>query len=214
MERLITILCFVALFAAPSFAQEAKPMDIPSLELLIKFHKDKYKKLEERNKQEIGHSTMSSTVANVTKNYEELHKELSARYSMLSAWGTTAISTLRLAKEVKDTFPLLNTFIEYTRHLKNIHVIKEYANTIEVINLECKYLSSTIKKIPLLRANAAEITEVIMELQARVSSINRYLNNCIFMVEGYVALQNIGYNTSPIDKARIANKIILDFSKK
>lgn len=213
MEKVILIIS-LALLPLVSYSQNVdKPMDIPSLELLIKSHKEKYNRLEQRNKNEMQHSAWSATVANVTDKYEELHKELTTRYSMVSAWGTTALSALQLANEIKGTFPLLNTFIQQTKYLKNIYVIREYVNTIEAINLECKYLSATIKKIPLLRADAQSILEVILELDARISSINQYLKNCIFMVEGYIALEGVGYKTSIVDKGRIANKIIQDYSR-
>lgn len=213
MEKIILIIALAVLPLVGYSQVTAKPMDIPSLELLIKSHKVKYDRLEYRNKNEMKHSAWSITVANVTNKYEEMHKELTTRYSMVSAWGTTALAALNLAKDIKDTFPLLNTFIQQTKHLTNIYVIREYANTIEAINLECKYLSATIKKIPLLRADAQSILEVILELEARVSSINQYLKNCIFMVEGYITLQGIGYKTSIVDKGRIATKIIQDYTR-
>lgn len=210
----ITLIIALTLLPLFGYSQNvSKPMDIPSLELLIKSHKEKYDRLEQRNKNEMRHSAWSSTVANVTDKYDDLHKELTTRYSMVSAWGTTALAALNLAKDIKDTFQLLNTFIKQTKYLKNIYVIREYANTIEAINLECKYLSATIKKIPLLRADAQLILEVILELDARVSSINQYLKNCIFMVEGYIALQSVGYKNSIVDKGRIATKIIQDYTR-
>lgn len=190
-----------------------KPMDIPSLELLIAFHKQKYDRLQDRNKSELGHTSISNTVKEIANDYQMVHKELSSRYSIVSSWASTALTALQLAREIKDTYPLLNSFVSYTKHLKNVYVIREYLNTIELLNLECKYLSATIKKIPLLKADAQEIMELLLDLQSRVRNINTYLKNCVFMVQGYIALQNIGYKSSIVDKSKIALKIISEYSK-
>ena len=132
---------------------------------------------------------------------------------MISAWSSTALSALQLGNEIKATFPLLSTFARQTKYLKNLNIVQEYARAIEGIYIECQYLSATIKKIPLLKADAVSIAEVIMELQARVTSINQILRNCTFMVQGYIALQEYKYQDNIVDKARIATKIIADYSK-
>ncbi|CCY08630.1 unknown [Porphyromonas sp. CAG:1061] len=214
MEKLILLLGLLIFPIVTCQGQSvAKPMDIPTVELLIHFHKRKYDKLDERTKNEVKHSAITKTASNVYEKYEQLNKELSARYSIISAWGSTALSALQLANEIKATYPLISTFIRQTRELKNIYVINEYAKAIEGIQIECQYLSATIKKIPLLKADAAAIAEVILELQTRVTSINQILRNCTFMVQGYIALQGIKYQDNIIDKAKIANKIIAEYSK-
>lgn len=206
------LLCLLPYCSA--FAQDVdKPMDIPSLELLINFHKKKYDRLQDRNKSELGHTSISNTVKEIANDYQMVHKELSSRYSIVSSWASTALTALQLAKEIRDTYPLLNSFISYTKYLKNVYVIREYLNAIDRLNLECKYLSATIKKIPLLKADAQEIMALLFELQSRVSNINTYLRNCVFMVQGYIALQNMGYKSSFVDKSKIALKIISEYSK-
>ena len=214
MGKLTLILALMIFPFVLCYSQEVdKPMDIPTLELLIDFHKKKYNRLDERTKNEVKHQALSKVVTDVTKKYEELNEELSARYSMISAWSSTALSALQLGNEIKATFPLLSTFARQTKYLKNLNIVQEYARAIEGIYIECQYLSATIKKIPLLKADAVSIAEVIMELQARVTSINQILRNCTFMVQGYIALQEYKYQDNIVDKARIATKIIADYSK-
>lgn len=214
MAKLTLIVALLFFPLVLCYSQEVeKPMDIPTLELLIDFHKKKYNRLDERTKNEVKHQALSKVVTDVTKKYEELNKELSARYSMISAWSSTALSALQLGNEIKATFPLLSTFARQTKYLKNLNIVQEYARAIEGIYIECQYLSATIKKIPLLKADAVSIAEVIMELQARVTSINQILRNCTFMVQGYIALQEYKYQDNIVDKARIATKIIADYSK-
>ena len=215
MEKIIRLYLVIAFaFLTPSLVKaQDQPIDIPTLEILIDWHKQKYNKLSDRAIREATKLAVSKQTTTLSEEYEKLHKEITSRYTSYLAWGSLGIDAISLAKDVKDSFELIKTFAIQVKYVTNIYVVREYLNALDGIRTQCTYLSATIKKIPLLRANAQEIAEVLFELKARVSTIKQYLSNCNFMVQGYVALQKMKYNNNPIDKARIATKIIKDYAK-
>lgn len=215
MEKVIKVflILFVLSFCGGIAKAQEQPMDIPTLEILIDFHKKKYDKLSDRALKEAAKIVVTNTTTDLSKEYEKLHKELTSRVTGYLQWVAVGTQAISLAKDVKDSFALIKVFSMQTRYLTNIYVVREYLTAIDGIKTQCTYLSATIKKIPLLRANAKEITEVLSELQSRVSAIKQYLSSCNFMVQGYVALQNMNYQQNPIDKARIASKIIREYSR-
>lgn len=215
MEKVIISLCLF-LFPVLSFAQgKSQPSDIINTELLINLHKKQQDGLKKRVAQGIVVKKTTETVKKTTNTFEELHNELTSRYSLLSAWTSTGLTMFQLATEVKDVLPLVYKFGQRTKYLTNIYIANEYLKTIESLEVEVKFLATSIKKIPLLKADAKSITELLFEIQYRVTKIKRVLSNCLFMVEGYIALQSMSYyKEDPIDKARIATSIIKRYSQK
>lgn len=202
------------LFFSPTMMKaQDQPMDIPTLEILIDWHKQKYNKLSDRALREAAKLGVSSTTKTLSEQYEQLHKEITSRYTSYLAWGSLALDAISLAKEVKDSFTEIQTFSVQVRYITNIYVVREYLTALEGIRTQCTYIAATIKRIPLLHANAQEISQMIWELKSRVSVIRQYLSNCNFMVQGYISLQKMGYNRNPVDKAKIAVQIIKDYGK-
>lgn len=212
--HLIAIVTLVAALSTEIQAQEAEPMDIPTLELFIDAHKAKYKKLDQRVLAESAKLQITQTTKSLSEQYEELHKELGERYNALSAWTSVGLSALRLMSEVRKSYTLIKTFGGQVKYIDNIYVLREYMLAIDYLQRQCKYLTATVKKLPALRADPQSLTEVIFELQTVVSSINLYLDRCNFIVRGYKLLQDAKFVKFPIvDQAKIATQIIRDFSK-
>lgn len=206
----LVILCSLT---CPTMAVAQKPMDIPTLELLIDWHKRKYDKLSERADKEAAKNVVVKKAQELSEGYEDLHKRLTSRYTSYMAWGAVGISVLSLSKDLKKCAVQLQMFAIQVKYVKNMYVLREYIRTIEGLRVQYKYLSTTIRKIPLLRANPKELQEIIIELQSSLTAINSCLYSCNFMVQGYRALEEMNYPHDPIDKAKIATQIIRDYSK-
>ena len=200
----------------PMFANAqdvTEPTDIATTEALIDSHKHKHNALKDRSFTEAAKLSISETATTLSTEYEKLHKELSSQYANFSAWGSVGLTAFRIAKDIKDAYPLIVSFTKNLKYVTNIYVLKEYLDTAEAIRIQCNYLSAIAKKIPLLKANAKEISDVLFSLQQRISAITYYLRSCNFMVIGYMALQRNTPKSNPIDKARIATQIIKEYSK-
>lgn len=206
----LVILCSLT---CPTMAVAQKPMDIPTLELLIDWHKRKYDKLSERADREAAKNVVVKKAQELSEGYEDLHKRLTSRYTSYMAWGSVGISVLSLSKDLKKCAVQLQMFAIQVKYVKNMYVLREYIRTIEGLRVQYKYISTTIRKIPLLRANPKELQEIIIELQSSLTAINSCLYSCNFMVQGYKALEEMNYHQDPIDKAKIATQIIRDYSK-
>lgn len=206
----LVILCSLT---CPTMAVAQKPMDIPTLELLIDWHKRKYDKLSERADREAAKNVVVKKAQELSEGYEDLHKRLTSRYTSYMAWGSVGISVLSLSKDLKKCAVQLQMFAIQVKYVKNMYVLREYIQTIEGLRVQYKYLWITIRKIPLLRANPKELQEIIIELQSSLTAINSCLYSCNFMVQGYKALEEMNYRQDPIDKAKIATQIIRDYSK-
>lgn len=206
----LVILCSLT---CPTMAVAQKPMDIPTLELLIDWHKRKYDKLSERADREAAKNVVVKKAQELSEGYEDLHKRLTSRYTSYMAWGSVGISVLSLSKDLKKCAVQLQMFAIQVKYVKNMYVLREYIRTIEGLRVQYKYLWITIRKIPLLRANPKELQEIIIELQSSLTAINSCLYSCNFMVQGYKALEEMNYRQDPIDKAKIATQIIRDYSK-
>lgn len=208
----ITLLILCSL-TCPTMAVAQKPMDIPTLELLIDWHKRKYDKLSDRADREAAKNVVVKKAQELSEGYEDLHKRLTSRYTSYMAWGAVGISVLSLSKDLKKCAVQLQMFAIQVKYVKNMYVLREYIRTIEGLRVQYKYLSTTIRKIPLLRANPKELQEVIIELQSSLTAINSCLYSCNFMVQGYKALEEMNYHQDTIDKAKIATQIIRDYIK-
>lgn len=206
----LVILCSLT---CPTMAVAQKPMDIPTLELLIDWHKRKYDKLSERADREAAKNVVVKKAQELSEGYEDLHKRLTSRYTSYMAWGSVGISVLSLSKDLKKCAVQLQMFAIQVKYVKNMYVLREYIRTIEGLRVQYKYLWITIRMIPLLRANPKELQEIIIELQSSLTAINSCLYSCNFMVQGYKALEEMNYRQDPIDKAKIATQIIRDYSK-
>lgn len=214
MEKVIITLLFILMAEGSSFAQSEQPADIINTELLINMHKKQQDALKKRVAKGIVITQATETVKQTTNTFEELHKQLSNRFSTISTFATTGLTAWQLVTEIKDTLPLITRFAQCTKYLTNLYVINEYIKTIEQMKIEGQFLTSSIKRIPLLKADAKSIMELLLEIQSRVTNIRRSLHNCLFMVQGYVALQHMKHDNEVIDKARIATKIIKRYSEK
>lgn len=217
MEKITTLILVAVSLCIASFdlhAQEAKPMDIPTLEILIDAHKAKYDKLDKRVLEEVAKLGATKSTKKLSEQYEELQGELSKRYNSALAWTSVGLSALRLAKDIRRSYDLLKTFGTQVKYVKNIYVLREYTTAVGYLAAQYEYLNASVKKLPLMRADPQSLSQVVLELQTRVTAINYYLYQCNYMVQGYKLLEEAKYSGfTPIDKAKIATQIIKDFSK-
>lgn len=217
MEKVISILVGVICLCAASAdlrAQDSEPMDIPTLELLIDAHKAKYDKLDKRVLEETAKLGVTKSTKKLSEQYEELQKELSERYNSALAWSSVGLSVLSLSQDFHRSYDLMRTFGTQVKYVKNIYVLKEYLEASRYLRTQIVCFHAIIEELPLLRADPQSLSQIILEIQTRVSEINIYLFNCNFMVHGYMLLGEAHYSGyTPVDKAKIAAEIIRDFSK-
>ena len=95
-------LIFLLILCSYGYIQAQAPMDVGSIELLIDRHKKQHDRLEERNKEEIKHNTVTILVKDIATKYETLHKDLHKKYAIASQWinlgtrkSSSSISILR-----------------------------------------------------------------------------------------------------------------------
>lgn len=202
---LLLILC------SYGYIQAQAPMDVGSIELLIDRHKKQHDRLEERNKEEIKHSTVTLLVKDIATKYETLHKDLNKKYAIASQWINLGIGSISLLTEVKELGKALPPFLSYAHKITNPFVLQKYLQAGKKIRNEIDFCIKSLTALTALRITAYELNQIIDLLKSHISDVRMLLSSYTMVIRGQIGYNDLFERPTLPDYASIANEVIREY---
>ncbi len=214
---LITILLLCCDFSI-LYAQRDPPDDWGNLELFVDKHKKSYNRLNERNCIQFLHKKLESDVKATTQKFQDFHKKITSQYGSIEQWIDLGVNSVEIIEILNDTRKEL---ILFKNNIKRIHksgidwrIIKIFTDSLSDIKIDIKQGITLSQKIPLLRANAKELTKITSSIKEVLYQIISHLRIFNYEIEEYINLRFWGGGQrEKIDRQEIVNSIIKTFKK-